>query len=110
MNKFILSVLVACGLFVLQTPEAAAHPESDTVHRPSIHDRSDRHYRDHSDRRDHRRVIKYRASHMPRWLKEDRSFRHWYQHTRLQRNRYLSWYELFDIYCVENSRHRRYRH
>jgi hypothetical protein len=110
MNKSIVPILVACGLFVLNSPEAAAHPEADAVHRPPLHDRAHKHYRDDHDRRDHRRVIQYRTSHMPRWLKEDRSFRHWYRHTRLQRNPYLSWYALFDIYCIENSRPRRYRH
>jgi hypothetical protein len=110
MNKSIVPILVACGLFVLDSPEAAAHPESNAVHRSSLHDHSDRHYRDDRGRRDHRRVIHYRSSRMPQWLKRNRSFRHWYRYTRLQRNLSLSWYELFDIYCVENSRPRRYRH
>jgi hypothetical protein len=113
MNKAIVSIVIACGLLVLQTPEAAAHEARHAVHRPSAHHRADNHYREHRHR-DHRHATTRRASSMPRWLKEDRSFRHWYKTTRLQRNLYLSWYELFDIYRWEHSHYRpdyrRYRH
>jgi len=99
MNKVIVSTLIACGLLILEIPEAAAHPPSHTVHRSPAHYQSDSYYRDY------RHPTYTRASGMPRWLKQDRSFRHWYKHSRLQRNPYLSWHELFDIYHWERSRH-----
>ena len=40
---------------------------------------------------------------MPRWLKRDHSFRKWYTHTRLKRDRRLAWNQLFDIYRWETS-------
>jgi len=110
MNKTIISIFMACGLLLIDTPDAAAHEESWTAYRVPAHYRNDTRYRDH------RHAIPVRASSMPRWLKEDRSSRHWYKHSRLQRNPYLSWHELFDIYRWENTRdrHRRshsyYRH
>ncbi len=99
MNKAIVSILIACGLLILEIPEAAAHKESHTVYRAPMHYQGGGHYRDYR----HQKYL--RTSSMPRWLKEDRSFRHWYKHTRLQRNPYLSWYELFDLYRWEQARH-----
>lgn len=103
MNKAIVSILIACGLLSLEIPEAAAHQESYTVYRSPTHYHSASHYRDY------RHPALRHATGMPRWLKEDRSFRHWYKHTRLQSNPYLSWHELFDIYRWEQARdsHRR---
>ena len=49
-----------------------------------------------------------RAHHMPRWLKHNRGFRHWYRHTPLKRDRRLAWNQLFDIYRFERRFGRNY--
>lgn len=97
MNKIIAVALVAGGLLLLDSPEAAAHKEVRTVHQPSTH----------------YRIETRRAKHMPYWLKRNRSFRHWYKHSRLRANRYLAWHQLFDIYRwerVDRRTHRRGKH
>jgi hypothetical protein len=43
---------------------------------------------------------------MPRWLRHDRGFRHWYDRTSLSRNHYLAWWQLYEIFRLE----RRYDH
>jgi len=94
MNKIITVALVAGGLLLLDSPEAAAHKEVRTVYPPSTY----------------YRVATPRAKHMPNWLKRNRSFRNWYKHTRLRKNRRLAWYQLFEIYRWERfdrMKHRR---
>ncbi len=119
MNRVLLSTLVACGLLLLDSPEAAAHEGTIRQHRVQAYDYSDKYRRDsyrrdsHSRdgyRRDHYNAKINRAKRMPRWLKRNKSFRSWYDHTRLSRNRYLSWDQLFDIYYWERRyfRYRRY--
>lgn len=131
MNKIILSTVVACGLLLLDSPDAAAHEESYGQQRSYNSDRNgsykrdkrgrqsyNRHgyrndqYRGYRDRRHgyHHYSNVTRAKKMPKWLKRDRAFRHWYEHTRLRRNRLISWNQLFDIYLWESdySRYRRY--
>ncbi|MDH5621306.1 MAG: hypothetical protein OEY74_04425 [Gammaproteobacteria bacterium] len=103
MNKTLVTLFMALGLLLIDTPQAAAHDKSRTAYRVPSHYWYDAHYRDH------RQAMPVRASRMPRWLHEDRSFRHWYKHCRLQHNLYLSWYELYDIYRWENSRDRHRR-
>ena len=49
-----------------------------------------------------------RRSEMPRWLKRQKAFRHWYRHSRYQRRRVLSWARLFEIYEWERRYARRY--
>ena len=78
MNKTIVSIFIALGLLLIDTPDAAAHDKSWTAYRVPPHYRHETHCRDHGH------ALPVRASRMPRWLKEDRSFRHWYQHSRLQ--------------------------
>jgi hypothetical protein len=93
MNKIITVALVAGGLLLLDSPEATAHDEGrysyySPYYQPELH----------------------RRHQMPRWLKRDRAFRHWYKHSRLRRHRHLSWHRLFDIYrweTVERRMHRR---
>jgi hypothetical protein len=114
MNKLILTTVMACGLLLLESPEAAAHEESYSQQRSQHVDRSDyyrrdaqgRHeYRHHGYRHDyhskHKARKAKRESQMPRWLRKDRSFRHWYEHTRLRSDRHISWNQLFDIYRWE---------
>ena len=99
MNKVILSTVMACGLLLLDAPEAAAHEQRDSQYRATPYQS---HSRD-SYSRDHRRHSYYgshyrRTNEMPRWLKRNKSFRHWMRHSGLRENRRLSWHQLFDIY------------
>ncbi len=114
MNKLLVSILLASGFMLLETSEAVAHEQTDTVYRSHTYYRSDAYRRDDHRhgaysrdgyRRDHHSKQYRRASGMPRWLEHNRSFRHWFEHTRLREDRYLSWHELFDIYVWEHSRH-----
>jgi hypothetical protein len=114
MNKFIAIALAAGSLLLLDSTPAAAHNDARDKH-----SRSDDHYsrsydRDFKTYRGHRRgyyETRYkRSKHMPRWLKKDRAFRHWYKHTHLRANYRISWNQLFDIYIYEHRFHsyRRY--
>lgn len=96
MNKLLISALIIGGLLLLDSPEAAADREVR-------HQYWSPHYGYTSYHREYRR-----AHRMPRWLKRDGSFRHWYQHSRLRRNHHLSWDRLFDIYRWEHF-HLHYR-
>jgi len=93
MNKIVTVALIAGGLLLLDSPEAAAHKEVRNSYQPSAH----------------YRVETRRAKHMPFWLKRNRSFRKWYKHTRLRRNRHLAWHQLFDIYRWERVRLNKHR-
>ncbi len=98
MNKILTIALIAGGLLLLESPEAAAHKEIRNVYPPSFH----------------YRVESRRAKHMPHWLHHKKSFRRWYRNSRLRHNRRLSWNRLFDIYRWERYQakvHRRsHRH
>ncbi len=123
MNKIIISTVIACGLLLLDSPEAAAHEETyahqrshsdnrpDSYYRNKYGRRTDSHgrYRD-SYRREYHWTKLTRAKKMPRWLEQDRSFRRWYEHTQLRRDRHLSWSQLFDIYRWEHYYVRYRRH
>jgi len=93
MNKIITVALVAGGLLLLDSPEAAAHKEVRSVYQPSAY----------------YRLELRRSNQMPFWLKRNQSFRKWYKHTRLKRNRYLAWHQLFDIYRWERVDARKHR-
>lgn len=128
MNKIFTIALIAGGLLLLESPEAAAHKEVRNQHNPQAHYYSDsrgrkshRHnhrrdkYNRYNDRRDYYaygyRGSKYkRARHMPRWLQRERAFIRWYDHSELRRNRYIAWHILFDIYRAEHRYHRRHRY
>ncbi len=96
MNKLMIAATLAGGLLLANAPEAAAHPEVRHAYGPPGY------YHPH-DRYEMRR-----ASHMPRWLKRHRGFRHWYHRTPLKRNKRLAWYELFEIYRWERRWGRSY--
>jgi len=87
MNKLMTAAVIAGGLMLLNSPEAAAHREVRNDYQPSAY----RHV--HYEAR--------RSEHMPRWLHRDKGFRHWYRHSPLQRDRRLAWHQLFDIYRFE---------
>ena len=112
MNKVLIGSILACGLLLLQSPEAAAHEQKAKQHRSPAHYyandyRRDSHSHDYysrNSRRDERHDKgSRRAKKMPKWLKHDRSFRRWLDSTRLDRNRYITWHQLFDIYSWERS-------
>lgn len=93
MNKVMTAALVAGGLMLLNSPEAAAHTEVRYSHQPPPYYSNYRGY--------YRGVEMRRTEHMPRWLKRNVSFRKWYRHSSLQRNRRIAWGEIFDIYRWE---------
>ncbi|MDJ0711968.1 MAG: hypothetical protein QNJ14_16385 [Woeseiaceae bacterium] len=96
MNKVMIAATVAGGLLLMNSPEAAAHKEVRIEYNsPGYY-----HPYDHVDVR--------RVKHMPRWLKRNRGFRHWYRHTPLKRNKRLAWNELFYIYKWERRWGRNY--
>jgi hypothetical protein len=114
MNKVLIGSILACGLLLLESPEAAAHDEKGRHHRsPANYHAYD--YRRDSRRHDYRSRNTYsgerydkrndrrhtRTKKMPNWLKHDRSFRRWLDATRLDRNRYVTWHQLFEIYSWE---------
>ncbi|MGI9247962.1 MAG: hypothetical protein ACR2QI_03035 [Woeseiaceae bacterium] len=103
MNKIITVALIAGGLLLLDSPEAAAHKEVRNMYQPWAHSPS-AYYPSAQYRVESRRV-----KHMPRWLKRNKSFRHWYKHTRLRHNRYIAWRQLFDIYRWERTYAGNYR-
>ena len=96
MNKLMTTALVAGGLMLMSSPEAAAHKEVRNVYEPPAYYHTSR----HADVR--------RSAHMPRRLQHDHSFRKWYKHTRLKRDRRLAWNQLFDIYRWERRWGRTY--
>lgn len=115
MNKILISTLIACGLLLLDVPEAAAHKDGHGHKRYSERHYSRSYDRDYYPRSGYRKnkhyVSKYaRSSKMPRWLKRDHSFKRWYHRSGLQYDRYLSWQRVFDIYVWEHSRHYYRRH
>lgn len=125
MNKVISIAVLAGGLLLLDSPPAAADHEvrnpyqSRALQQSRSHDngryhrnkhRRDAYRRDYSDDHRYRGHKSLRRPHMPNWLRNERSFRHWYRHSSLRHNRHLSWHVLFDIYRWKYSRHRYYRY
>lgn len=85
MNKVMMTALLAGGLMLMNSPEAAAHKEARHVYQPPAY-----YYYD-----------TYRSERMPRWLRHNHSFKKWYRHSSLRRNHRIGWGELFDIYRWE---------
>jgi hypothetical protein len=119
MNKVLVGSVLACGLLLLESPEAAAHEERGGHYRPPAYHysdayRRDSHSRDYYSRSKHRGerydTRRKRVKTMPKWLNRDRSFRRWFEHTSLRRNRHITWNQLFDIYRWEHSYSRYRRH
>jgi len=127
MNKVLIGSILTFGLLLLESPAAAADEERGKQYRPHAYSpvRDYRHNYRHDYRRDSRRHDYYsrnthrgerydkrhhRAKRMPHWLKRDRSFRRWLDHTHLDTNRYVTWHQLFDVYLREHSYSRYRRH
>lgn len=96
MNKVMTTALLAGGLMLMNSPEAAAHKEVRHTYQPPAY----QYYYAGVDQR--------RARHMPRWLQRNESFRKWYRHTSLHNNRRLAWHQLFDMYRWERRHGYRY--
>jgi len=87
MTRTICSLSLGIGLFLVSAADASAH---EIQYRPHIvHD----HY-------------EYgRTRLLPRWLKRNREFQHWYLHSRYRFMRRMTWHRVYDLYLFE----RRYR-
>lgn len=86
MNKMMIAAVIAGGLMLMNSPEAAAHKkEVRNVHWVPAYV--------HIELR--------RSERMPRWLKRNKAFRHWYANTSLRRDRRIAWDQLYDIYRWE---------
>lgn len=109
MNKIFFITLIAGGLLLLISPEAAAKHAVRPDYMPRTYQHTDTYYRD-SYRRDYNGHRHARSHRMPRWLQHERSFRRWYRHSHHRRNAYVSWYRLFSIYRWETSRYRHHGH
>jgi hypothetical protein len=126
MNKLFAITLALSGLLLSTSPAQAGHDDARyqrpaaAHHQRRLHDR-DRHYngsrhyrsyrRGHRDYNDHHGYRQHaRRAHMPNWLRLRGSFRHWYRHSLRRHDRFLSWYQLYDIYQWEHSRHRYHRY
>ena len=95
--KLIASLtILASGLLLLTSSPASAHGAHHHDYRPPV--RVERH-----------RGYYVRRHEMPRWLRRDRAFRAWYQHSRYKYHRRLSWAAVYDIYLWDRRHVRRYR-
>ena len=83
MKKLTIGLLLAAGLNFVDVTPAEAH---SGVERVRVHDQ-------------HVQVV--RRHEMPRWLKRDRQFRHWYRRSPLRHYRQISWRQLLEIYRWE---------
>jgi len=119
MNKLIAITVLAGGLLIAAAPSRAAH-DVPRYERPAAayhhwrFSHRDHRYRGSRHRAEYRRGHDYynhaRRGHMPRWLRLQGSFRHWYRHSQRRHDRHLSWHQLHNIYYWERSRHRRHRY
>ena len=92
MNKLMTAALIAGGLLLFNSPEAAAHKEVRNSYQAPAP-----------------MYVNYRrADHMPRWLHKNREFRRWYRHSSLRRDRRLAWFQLYDIFRFERRWGRTY--
>lgn len=89
MFKSICTLTAVLGLALAAAPTASAHDRAYDRDPPRHH-----HVHVHRDR------------HMPRWLREDRGFRHWYRRSALRHDHRLAWWRLYEIYHWERA----YRH
>ena len=95
MKKLSVGLLLAAGLFFIDVSPAAAHHGGDRVH-----DRvQDRGYYQEPGRGYYHQML--RRHEMPRWLRRNANFRHWYRHSPLRHYRQIGWQELLHIYRAE---------
>ena len=84
MNKLSVGLLLAASLFLIDVSPAAAHTGVDGIRAHSYGHQL--------------RTIRHE---MPRWLRHDPGFRHWYRHSPLKRYRQIGWNQLYEIYRWE---------
>lgn len=82
-----LSLIVLAGSSIVAVPEAAAHGFKESRFAG---------YHDYGYRRPLRA--------MPRWLRRNRDFRHWYFHLPHRLQRRMSWGRLYDLYLFDTRR------
>ncbi len=83
MKRTICSLSLGIGLFLVSAADASAH---EIQYRPHIvHD----HY------------VYGRTRLLPRWLKRNREFRHWYSHSQYRFAHHLTWHRIYDRYRFE---------
>lgn len=85
MNKLSVALLLAASLFFIDISPATAHQRVDGY---NVYTHA-------------RHVEVLRRHEMPRWLKRNKRFRHWYRHSPLKRYRQIGWHQLFEIYRWE---------
>ena len=83
-TRLVWSCVLTIGLAAALIPQAKAH---DTDHRPVA-------------RYDHYQV-EFPRHGLPRWLRKDRAFKHWYLSKPCKRVRHVSWYRLYDMYLID---------
>jgi hypothetical protein len=89
MFKSIGTLIVVFGIALAAAPTASAHEPGYAHYQPRHH---------------HARI--HRDTHMPRWLRDDREFRHWYRRSSLRHDHHLPWWRLYEVYRWERA----YRH
>jgi hypothetical protein len=83
MTRTICALIFGAGLFLVSAADAPAH---EIQYRPHIvHD----HY------------VYSRTRLLPRWLRRNREFRHWYSHSRYRFAHHLTWHRVYDRYRFE---------
>ena len=87
MKRTICSLSLGIGLFLVSAADTSAH---EIQYRPHI-------------AYDHHMYRRTRL--LPRWLKRNREFRHWYSHSQYRFAYRMTWHRVYDLYLVE----RRYR-
>ena len=85
MNKLMTAAVIAGGLMLMNSPEAAAHKEVRNLYLPSAYTR----------------IEVRRAGHMPRWLHRHKDFRRWYRHSALRLDPRFAWQDLYEIFRWE---------
>jgi hypothetical protein len=94
MFKSICTLTMIVVLAVVAAPTASAHDRAYDYYQPRNH-----HAGVHRDR------------YMPRWLRDDRGFQHWYRRSSLHHDHHLAWWRLYEIYRWERVyRHDHHRH
>ena len=94
MNRFGVGLLLAGSLFLIDISPAAAHHGADRV---GVY-------------RDYYAVEIRHKKNMPKWLKRNRQFRHWYRHTPLKHYRRIGWTDMYKIYRWEKRYFSSYRY
>ena len=112
----IAAIILATGFSLAPAQEASAHPNHRHVAVKPVAHSTDYYERnvaiDRKYRRDYR-DSELRHKKMPRWLKRNKGFRHWYRYSPYKRYRQMSWHDIYEVYRWQSDywrqvrRHRR---